>query len=186
MEAALRVLIPKIAGNVRHDIITFQGKSDLLQELPGRLGGYRKWSPPGLRIVVVVDRDNDDCLELKRKLEAWARQVGFVTKSSAKDGSFTVVNRIAIEELEAWFFGDWEAVRSAYPKVSPTIPEKQAYRFPDDIHGGTWEALERVLRNAGYYKNGLPKVEAATNIARHMDPKRNQSRSFQTFVKALE
>jgi hypothetical protein len=25
-----------------------------------------------------------------------------------------VVNRLAIEELEAWYFGDWEAVRAAY------------------------------------------------------------------------
>jgi len=101
------------------------------------------------------------------------------------NGRFKVVNRIAVEELEAWFFGDVDAVRAAYPKVSLTLSAKAAYRNPDAIRGGTREALEHVLRQSGYHKQGLPKIENARTIARHMDPDRNRSRSFRCFRTAF-
>ncbi|NLF57680.1 MAG: DUF4276 family protein, partial [Candidatus Hydrogenedens sp.] len=88
-------------------------------------------------------------------------------------------------ELEAWYFGDWDAVRIAYPKASPTIPGKAAYRQPDAIRGGTWEAFERVMKKAGYFKNGLRKVEAARKVAAHLNPNSNSSPSFCMFRDAL-
>lgn len=99
-----------------------------------------------------------------------------------------MINRIVIEELEAWFFGDADALRSAYPGVSSTLERKAAYRDPDAIQGGTWEALQRVLQRAGYYKGvkALPKLETAGRIAQHMDPARNRSRSFQVFRAGIE
>jgi hypothetical protein len=70
---------------------------------------------------------------------------------------------------------------AAYPGVSKGVPHRHKYRDPDAIDGGTWEALERLLRQAGYYPAGLPKVEAARAIAQHMDPWANTSKSFQIF-----
>jgi hypothetical protein len=96
-----------------------------------------------------------------------------------------VINRIVIEELESWYFGDWTAVRTVYPRVAATITSQASYREPDTIKGGTWEAFERVLQKAGYFKGGLRKIEAARAIAPHMDPTRNTSRSFQIFREAL-
>jgi hypothetical protein len=90
-----------------------------------------------------------------------------------------------IEELEAWYFGDWEAVRRAYPKVDATIPAQAKYRDPDAIKGGTWEALERALKKAGYFKSGLRKVELARAVAEHMEPGRNTSHSFKVLRTAL-
>lgn len=101
-------------------------------------------------------------------------------------GSWQVVNRLAIEELEAWFFGDWEAVMSAYPRVADNIPHQAGYRDPDAITGGTWEALERVLQRVGYFKTGLRKIEAARSIAEHLVPERNRSRSFHVFRVTME
>jgi len=46
-----------------------------------------------------------------------------------------VVNRIAIEELEAWYFGNWPAVVATYPNVPENIPGKAPYRNPDAIAG---------------------------------------------------
>jgi hypothetical protein len=89
--------------------------------------------------------------------------------------------RVAVEELEAWFFGDMDAVRAAYPRVPPTLERGAGYRDPDAIRGGTEEALQRVLQKAGYFAGGLRKIEAAGAIAKHMDPRRNSSRSFQVF-----
>ena len=96
-----------------------------------------------------------------------------------------MVNRLAIEELEAWYFGDWPAVKSAYPKVPATVPQKAGYRDPDMITGGTWEAFERILRRAGYFDAGLRKIEAARAISAYMDPWQNNSRSFQSLRDAL-
>ena len=96
-----------------------------------------------------------------------------------------MVNRIVVEELEAWYFGDWEAVRSAFPRVSSTVPNQRRYRHPDAVRGGTWEAFERVLQRHGYFRAGLRKIEAARSIAPKIDPERNSSPSFETFRDAL-
>ena len=162
-----------------------QGKHALLRNIHGRLRGYRRWRPPNTRIVIVVDRDSEDCHQLKNRLENAASKAGLLTRTQAGDDSWQVVNRIAIEELEAWYFGDWEAVRCAFPRVPENIPRKAPYRDPDAIRGGTWEAFERVLQRGGYFKTGLGKAEAARAIAGYMKPARNTSHSFAIFFHAI-
>jgi hypothetical protein len=99
---------------------------------------------------------------LKEKLENIAQQTGLITKTISEDKkTFQVLNRIAIEELEAWFFGDIQAIVSAYPKVSTNVGQQAKYRKPDEITGGTWENLEKILQKAGYHRGGLEKVKAA-------------------------
>ncbi len=185
MESFLRGLLPCLLGGIPFEIRTFQCKDDLLKRLPQRLRGYASWYPEDYRIVVVVDRDDDDCHALKQTLEQHALAAGLPTRTQHRQEHFTVINRIAIEELEAWYFGDWEAVRAVYPKVPATIPQRAAYRDPDAINGGTWETFERVLQQKGYFKTGLRKIEAARAIAPHVDPMRNSSHSFQVFRDAM-
>jgi len=95
------------------------------------------------------------------------------------------LNRITVEELEAWFLGDVEAITSAYPRVSAKALGKPKYQDSDAIAGGTAEALEQVMKKAGYYPGGMPKIEVATRISSVMDPMRNRSRSFQVFREGL-
>lgn len=185
MEAALRALLPRMLQGVDFEIHQHQGKLDLLMKLPSRLRGYRRWIPESWRIVVIMDRDDEDCRTLKARLEMMASEAGLRTRSVAGGSRYVVLNRLAIEELEAWYFGDWEAVRSAFPRVPETIPVRAGFRDPDAIRGGTWEALERVLQRAGYFKAGLRKIESARGIAKHMVPDRNRSRSFQALRGAL-
>jgi hypothetical protein len=184
---ALRILIPKIVGNdVSFFSHAFQGKKNLLDSLPARLHGYSKWLPDDWRIIVLVDRDNDDCLALKRNLEDCAAKCGLSTRTRiGRNKKIQVVNRIAVEELEAWYFGDVEAIAAAFPKVPTNLRSKKGFRDSDTISGGTWEALERILQKQGYYRAGIAKIELARNIAAHMDPQRNTSRSFQTFCDGL-
>ncbi|MBL8260305.1 MAG: DUF4276 family protein [Candidatus Competibacteraceae bacterium] len=185
METALRLLLPKILGATTFNVYVHQCKNDLLARLPERLRGYAKWIPSNWCIVVVIDRDDDDCTALKANLEKTAIETNFTTRSRAENRAYNLVNRLAIEELEAWYFGDWAAVRAAYPRVMATIPSQQKYRDPDAISGGTWEAFERILRKGGYFKGGLRKIEAAQTIAAYMDPTRNTSKSFQVLRAAL-
>ena len=186
-EETLKAILPKMLSNdITFDFLIFQGKDDLLNNLSARLNGYR-WIPDSWRIIVLVDEDQKDCHKLKAYLEKAAREAGFVTKSSAiPNEDFQVVNRIAIEELEAWFFGDIEAMHAAYPRISRNLHAKAKYRNPDAIQGGTYEALQDLLIRANYYKDKLPKRAVAHNIAQHMEPTRNRSRSFQMFVNGLK
>jgi hypothetical protein len=186
-EAALRELFPKILGvEVSFRTIVHEGKPDLLKKLPNRLRGYRSWIPADWRIVVLLDKDREDCRTLKAQLEQMAAEAGFTTKSRARKGRrFQVLNRLAVEEIEAWFFGDVGAMIKAFPRVPRNLAQKAGYRDPDAISGGTWEALERVLQRAGHFPGGLPKIETARKIARFMDPDVNRSKSFQVFREDL-
>lgn len=189
MEAFLRALLPRLLPQDRtFDIHPFQGKDDLLGKLSERLRGYASWLPDEWSVIVVVDRDNDDCLRLKQHMEDVARQAGLITRTAAGHTRWQVANRIAIEELEeleAWYFGDWQVVRTVYPRVPPTIRQQRGYRDPDQIAGGTWEAFERVLQLHGYFKHGLRKIEAARVLDAQVDVGRNDSASFGYFHRAL-
>lgn len=180
-----RLLSRMLPSDVAFEVHAFQCKQELLERLPARLRGYAKWLPADWRLVVVVDRDDDACQGLKEVLEAGASDVGLRTRSSSGSSDWQIVNRIAIEELEAWYFGDWDAVRRAYPKVKATVPRQASYRDPDAVKGGTWEALERIFQRHGYFKTGLRKLEVAGEIGKHLDPGRNRSRSFAHFRDAI-
>ena len=163
-----------------------RSKSRLLQELPIRLRGYRQQIEGGedIRIAVLVDRDRDDCTQLKARLEGMARDAGLLTKSSRRgDARFVVVNRIAIEELEAWFMGDQEALAKAFTSLRGK-PFPKSFAYPDS--NGTWEQLYQFLKKQGVYRRSYPKIEAARTIAKHMEPGRNNSKSFRQFVAGVE
>ncbi len=184
---ALEILVPRIVGaGATLRVRSFQGKHDLLKQLPTMLRGYRAWLPAAARIVVLVDRDQQDCLELKQTLERHAAGAGFATRSRrGTDGVFQVVNRIAVEELEAWFLGDVGALAEAFPRVPRTLGNRRGFRDPDAVAGGTAEALARVLRQAGYFRGGVAKTKVAREVASRMDPAVNTSRSFQLFRDSL-
>jgi hypothetical protein len=191
IKAALEVLLPVVIGSraVYITIIDHGSKQGLLTNLPMRLQGYGAWPDEDIRVLVVVDRDNDDCVALKRRLEAAALAAALPTKTApGSDGRFRVVNRIVVEELEAWFLGDPSALCAAYPGVPSSFAAKAKYRDPDGVRGGTWEALAKLLSTAGHYRGSghLPKIEVARRVSAHMTTESNRSHSFQVFVGGLQ
>jgi hypothetical protein len=185
MEAFLQKFLPRVLGEETFLIHAFQGKRDLLGKLRSRLAGYAGWLPRDWRIVVVVDRDGEDCYALKQELEVAAKSAGLVTRSCAEGRSWQLVTRLAIEELEAWYFGDWEGVRNAYPRLSRSVSLKKEFRDPDAIQGGTWEAFERVLQKHRYFETGLRKIEAARTLGALIEPEQNRSPSFRVFYEVI-
>jgi hypothetical protein len=182
MEVALRELVPKIRPGLEFQVHAFEGVNDLLDKLPHRLRGYTGWIPDDWRIVVVRDEDRKPCRDLKSEIEEIARRVGLIAKRKKHPASpFHVLTRIAIEELEAWLLGDVGALAVTYSGVPATLGNQRGYRDVDTIKGGTWEALERVLQNAGHFLGGLPKIQVAREVGANMDPDRNTSKSFQVF-----
>lgn len=184
-KAALEILVPKIRGPGKspHWLIAHQCKTELLQKVPGLMRGYATPFFANVNILVLVDSDRQNCRNLKKQLEKYALQSGLAVAPGASTQRRVYV-RIVENELEAWFFGDWDAVRAAYPKVPANIPQKAKYRNPDTILNA-WEELERILKKHGYFASGLRKIEAARSICQHMNPAKNRSRSFQVFRDTL-
>lgn len=187
-EEALRHLLPRLIGNrAQWKLINLGSKYKLLRALPQRLAAYSQRIGQGedLRVMVLVDRDDDDCEVLKRRLEAAAINAGLATKSTPDaEGRFHIVNRIVIEELESWFIGDASALRKAFTGLPKIEQNRGIFRNPDN--GGSWEALHRFLKQHGIYKSSFPKIDAARRIAPHLDIQQNRSRSFQVFVAGME
>lgn len=187
-KAALDALLPKLLlQHVTWWCHFHRGKTDLLQRLPGRLKTYTRQlvAQPDLRVIILMDADTD-CRRRKAELERIVADAGLLTKATATAGQpFYIITRLAVQELEAWFFGDREAIQAAYPRVRPQhfsgLPHD-----PDTI-ADTWENLLRVLQKGGYYPHlsKLPKIETAETIAPHLDIVANKSPSFQYFCQSL-
>lgn len=191
MEAFLIDYLPRVLpNNVAWKIIDHGSKWQLLSKLPQRLNGYARMpAQVRPRILVLVDRDDDDCMQLKARLEQACLACSLATKSHPGcNGEFFVVNRIVIEELEAWYFGDVTALCTAWPGVSPHLASQAKFRDPDAITGGTHEALLAVLQRAGHFRglDRLPKIDAARRMAQLVDRAGNRSQSFNSFLAGID
>ena len=164
-----------------------------LRKLEERLriyeGGIRGGRCLGVMILIDQDPDRDDCKDLKQTLESIVQRAGLHTKTNPRGDRFHVVNRIAVDELEAWYFGDPHAVLKAYPRINKNALQKIARdieRPPHTIKGGSKEQLHALMKEAGYYTKCLRQMEIAENLSRHMRPDRNTSPSFQTFIDGMK
>ena len=95
----LNGILPKILPEeVSFKIIKHEGKTDLLKSVPRKLRAYQK---PGVKFVVLIDQDGNECRYLKRQLFELCEQGG---RSDA-------LIRIVCHELESWFLGILEQSR---------------------------------------------------------------------------
>ena len=188
MAAFLDEFLPRhLAAAMGWRAIDYGSKQQLLARLPQRLAGYAR-CPTGHRplSLVLVDRDDEDCLALKRRLESACAAAGLLTRATLAAGSFDVLNRIVVEELEAWFFGDAVALEQGWHGLG-RVARQAAYRDPDAVRGGTHEALLREFQRAGHLRGltRLPKIDTARTMGGLIDPARNTSRSFHHFWTGL-
>ena len=186
-EDALRVLVPRLVGErATYQYHAHNGYPALKKYLPSRLRAYRRRITSGedLKVVVLIDEDRapEGCQGRKEVLETIAQEAGLTSKT-ANAGSFDIVNRIAVEELEAWYFGQPEALRQAYPGLSERVFRKRVFSDPDSVPNGTNESLLKELKNAGYYPGieFLPKTEVARRVAPFMRWDQSRSKSFRVF-----
>lgn len=147
-------------------------KRILLGQLPRILQGYGK--TPGIdAVVVVLDSDENDCAEFLAELKEVVRSCNPAPRT---------LFRLAIEEIEAWYLGDREALLEAYPRARLEVLR----RYVQDTPCGTWELLadaihpggSAALKKAGWPLPGQKKHEWATKIGPLLDLERNESPSF--------
>ena len=162
MKYLLDGILPYILPDgVRFITIPHEGKSDLQKSIPNKLLG---WNMPDTKFVIVQDQDSNNCRQLKRQLE------DICMPYSNKE----ILIRIACHELEAWYFGDLDAVSKAYNKDLRVIKNKKKYRVPDDIVNPKRE-LQKLLPEH-------QQIIGAQRIAKYMNMENNTSVSFRMFV----
>jgi len=143
------------------------GKTDLLKSIPRKLKAYSKISDE-YKVLILVDRDSEDCKELKQKIES----------SIPADIVCNIVIRIVSRELEGWFVGDLAAVEKAYPSTKASkYKSKSSFRDPDEAHAV--QELKKIIP-------GFSKGEASHKISMYMNLESNRNKSFNQFIKGLE
>jgi hypothetical protein len=147
-------------------------KRMLLDQVPRMLKGYGK--TPGIdAVLVVLDTDKRNCVEFLAELTALL---------AGCNPAPNTVFQLAIEEAEAWYLGDRQALEEAYPRAKADVLN----RYVQDSACGTWELLadaiytggSAAIRKAGWPLPGQIKHEWAEKIGPLLDPDRNVSPSF--------
>lgn len=147
-------------------------KRILLDQLPRLLRGYG--NTPGIdAVVVVLDTDKRDCAAFLGELK---------TVANACNPRPNILFRLAIEEMEAWYLGDQNALLAAYPRAKQDVLGK----YVQDSACDTWELLadaiysggSAAIKKAGWPLPGQVKHEWAAKIGPLMNPEQNISPSF--------
>lgn len=162
MEITLRDLVPRL-GVTEFQIITFQGVGDLEASLRAKI---KAWRDTSARFLVIRDNDNGDCRARKQRLQG---------RIDAAGGARPAKIRLVIQELEAWFLGDPEALENAgYLKPG----SRPAYLRDPENHAKPVDALRKL--DPAYQK-----TLGARRIAPHLDPDRNKASSFHATIQAI-
>ena len=190
----LEVLIPKlIPADATYNIHSYKGigrippnmkdatdpaKRILLTNLPKLLKGYGKTfqgygADYRAAVVLVCDLDNKVLDEFLAELN------GVLDACNPRPETRFC---LAIEEGEAWFLGDLDAVRRAYRHADRGV----LWSYVNDSICGTWEKLAdavysggaKALEKKGWRAIGAEKMRWAIEISPHMDVEANQSPSF--------
>lgn len=147
-------------------------KRILLDQLPRLLQGYGK--TPGIdAVVVVLDTDKRNCGDFLTELKSLA---------AGCNPAPNTLYRLAIEEVEAWYLGDRQALTNAYPRAKADV----LHRYVQDSVCDTWELLadaiypggSTAIKKARWPLPGQVKHEWAEKIGPLLEPDRNVSPSF--------
>jgi len=128
----------------------------LFDQLPAKLRGFGKYMDEQCLVLVLVDVDNDDCVQLLAQLNELLHSLP--TKPPR------VMFRLAIEETESWFLADANAIKKAFPNAKLNLIRGIA---PDE-RVGAWGKLAECL---GYkpLTDAPKKTHWAEQIAPHLN-----------------
>ena len=166
MRVLLEGLLPRLYPGLPFLCLSHEGKQDLEKSIPRKL---KAWREPGVRFVVVRDQDGEDCRRVK------ARLVQLCRRSGRRDALVRVVCR----ELEAWYFGEPEALARAFPQRESALRElgRRRFRNPDTI-----------VRPSDAIASLIPEFQKRSGARRMAGflSRNNHSRSFQVFTEGIE
>ena len=165
----LEGILPRLLPSDVHPVyVVFEGKIDLQNRLERRL---RAWNKEAVGFIILRDKDHEDCLALKARLQ----------RLCAQSGKSNTLVRIACYHLESWYLGCLETVLPLYG-INPLkhIANKK-YRNPDE-RSNACEELKK-LTNGQYQKiNGSRRIGAVFPI----DQSTNRSHSYRVFIDGIQ
>ena len=164
LDELLPVILP---DGIRFQTVPHRGKDDLRKSIPIKLRGWKE--PEEIRFVVVHDQDNNDCRKLKKDLQKICDAI-----------RPNVLVRIPCRELEAWYWGDLDAVSAAFNKDLSSYKKKKKYRNPDEIVNPK-EKLKKLIPELQQQSG----AKAIGKQAAKRPLNENSSPSFQAFVKGV-
>lgn len=165
IKVLLEGLLPRLFPALDILCIAHEGKSDLEKSLPRKL---RAWTRAEDRFVVIRDSDGADCKALKAAL----------AEICANAGRDDTLVRIACQELEAWYFGDLDALATALGEPSlRALSAKAGYRNPD--------AISKPARELGRLCPAFQKIDGARRMADRLSYTNNRSASFRALVEGI-
>lgn len=166
MKALLDGLLPRLYPGLTFRCVPHEGRNDLEKSIPRKL---KAWREPGVAFVVLRDNDGGDRASLKARLTALCRE----------GGREDALVRIACQELEAWYFGEPEALAEAFGKAElAQIARKAKYRESDAIANPSRELAELLPE--------FQKVSGARRLAAHLSRERNRSQSFRALLNGID
>lgn len=166
MKVLLDGLLPRLFPDLQFLCVPHKGRQDLEKSVPMRL---RAWREPGVRFVVLRDNDGGDCHALKQRL----------TRLCQEGGRQDALVRIACQELEAWYFGEPEALAEAFDDGRlQRLGDKARYRDPDAVQRPSAELLGLVPE--------FQKISGARRMASRLTRERNISPSFRVLMESVE
>ena len=169
------IVLPQILPqDIRFRILVHQGKNDLEHALMKKIASLSKIE--GSKILITMDQDNNDCKQLKQKLENLIKEKCICNYKI----------RIVCKELESWLLGDLSAIEKAFPRFKRELyAEKAQIRDVDKIREKPTDFLLRIIPDFKD-REKLPKLEFSKKIAPFMDIKKNNSKSFNHTISAIK
>ena len=166
MKVLLDNLLPRCFPDLKFLCVPHEGREDLERSIPRKL---RAWKTPGDRFVILRDTDSEDCRVIKDRIR------GLCEVAGRKD---TVV-RLVCRELEAWYFGDPDALANAFrDEKLRGIGTKARFRNPDEIQSPS-RTMEKLVPE-------FQKISGARRLGTYLACTGNSSISFQFFIQAVK
>ncbi len=167
MRILLEGLLPRLFPRLLFQCVPHEGKQDLEKSIPRKL---KAWREPGVRFVVMRDQDSADCHQVKT----------YLVQLCQSTGRRDVLVRVACRELEAWYIGEPQALKQAFPATRPS-----AFR---ELGKSRYQNPDTVVRPSDIIAKLIPEFQKRSG-ARRMAAflsRENTSNSFRVFVEGIE
>ena len=165
-EEMLKGLLPKILPeNIKFSFHVFEGKPDLMKNIYTYL---KDWKKSNTKFVIILDQDNDDCMEIKERL----------LKICNKARKPETLIRIVCQELESFYLGDLKAVEQAMD-LKNLSRHQNKFRNPDQL-----KKPSRRFKNLTH--DEYQKISSSRAIGLLLNPEKNHSKSFINLVQGVQ
>lgn len=164
MKRFLDEFLPRYSPALQFLCIPHEGKSDLEKSLPRKL---RAWNSPEDQFIVLRDSDGARPGDIEARL----------LQLCVDAGKPATPIRVAYQELEAWYLGDFAGLESAYGVDLSSQKNKSMFRNPDTL-GSPSSLVKKLVPE-------FQKVDGARRIGKVINNVGNKSISFRDFCGAL-